>query len=329
MIKESDIRSDKTLKEYQKLVDQDSRKLLKRKKNFKSINLKKLGLGKMTYAFTKKGYDYLECSKTGTLIVNPRPTRKDLFKFYKSSKSNVFWYEKFFLPMQKQRVNFTIKPKINYLTKNFTSFQKKKIIDIGCGSGDFLINLKKKWKHAKLYGLEPSDKMSEEFKKKDIVIFKNVIEEFNPKKKFDLVTCFELFEHVYDPNIFIKSLNNILSKNGLLYLSTLNAVGFDIKYLRENSKSIYPPYHLNFFTIKSMRKILTLNGFKNIKIITPGMLDFDIINKNQKYVKDPVMKKILQILNNKKINSSDIKKIQKTIYLNNLSSHMLVMAKKK
>ena len=59
------------------------------------------------------------------------------------------------------------------------------------------------------------------------------------------------------------------------------------------------------------------------------MLDFDIINKNQKYVKDPVMKKILQILNNKKINSSDIKKIQKTIHLNNLSSHMLVMAKKK
>ena len=131
--------------------------------------------------------------------------------------------------------------------------------------------------------------------------------------------------------MFIKNPTDpqFIPKNGLLYLSTLNAVGFDIKYLRENSKSIYPPYHLNFFTIKSMRKILTLNGFKNIKIITPGMLDFDIINKNQKYVKDPVMKKILQILNNKKINSSDIKKIQKTIYLNNLSSHMLVMAKKK
>ena len=31
----------------------------------------------------KKGYDYLECSNTGTLIVNPRPTRKDLSGFYK------------------------------------------------------------------------------------------------------------------------------------------------------------------------------------------------------------------------------------------------------
>ena len=97
----------------------------------------------MTYAFSKKGYDYLECSNTGTLIVNPRPTRKDLSGFYKNSKSNEFWYEKFFLPKLSQRVNFTIKPKINYLIKNFKSYQKKRIIDIGCGSGDFLVHLKK------------------------------------------------------------------------------------------------------------------------------------------------------------------------------------------
>ena len=329
MIKESDIRSDKTLNEYQRLVDKDSKKLLKRKKYFKNLNHKKLGLGKMTYAFSKKGYDYLECSNTGTLIVNPRPTRKDLSGFYKNSKSNEFWYEKFFLPKLSQRVNLTIKPKINYLTKNFKSYQKKRIIDIGCGSGDFLVHLKKKWKHAKLFGLEPSDKMSKKFKDKEIVIINNVIEEFKPKKRFDLVTCFELFEHVFDPDIFIKSLSDILSKNGLLYLSTLNAKGFDIKYLRENSKSIYPPYHLNFFTIKSMRKILSSNGFKNIKIITPGMLDFDIILKNYNYVKDPVLSKILQVLNKKKIISSEIGEIQKAIYLNNLSSHMLVMAKKR
>ena len=56
--------------------------------------------------FRKKGYDYLECSKTGTLIVNPRPTRKDLFKFYKNSKSNEFWYEKFFFTYAKTKSKF-------------------------------------------------------------------------------------------------------------------------------------------------------------------------------------------------------------------------------
>ena len=75
MMKESDIRNDKSLKEYQKLVDQDSKKLLKKKKYFKNINLKKLGLGKMNFAFSKKGYDYLECLSTGSLIANPRPSR--------------------------------------------------------------------------------------------------------------------------------------------------------------------------------------------------------------------------------------------------------------
>ena len=133
MIKESDIRSDQVLKKYQKLVDIDSKKLLKHKRNFKNINLKKIGLGKMSYVFKKKGYNYLECQNTGTLIVNTRPSKTDLSNFYKNSKSNDFWYKNFFLPKLRQRVNFTIKPKINYLTKNFKSYQKKRNIDIGCG----------------------------------------------------------------------------------------------------------------------------------------------------------------------------------------------------
>ena len=183
MIKESDIRSDQVLKKYQKLVDIDSKKLLKHKRNFKNINLKKIGLEKMSHAFKKKGYNYLECQNTGTLIVNPRPSKTDLSNFYKNSKSNDFWYKNFFLPKLRQRVNFTIKPKINYLTKNFKSYQKKRIIDIGCGSGDFLINLKKKWKNAKLFGLEPSETMFKKFKDNDIKIINNVIENFKVKKK--------------------------------------------------------------------------------------------------------------------------------------------------
>ena len=328
MIKESEIRSNQVLKNYQRLVDIDSKRLLKKKRFFKSINLKRIGLGKMSQAFKKKGYNYLECQNTGTLIVNPRPSRTDLFNFYKDSKSNDFWYNNFFLPKLKQRINFTIKPKVNYLTNNFKSYHNKRIIDIGCGSGDFLVNLKKRWKKSKLFGLEPSETMSKKFKDNDIKIFNNVIEKFKVNKKFDVVTCFELFEHVHDPHIFIKSLNNILSRGGLIYLSTLNIDGFDIKYLRENSNSIYPPYHLNFFSIKAMKKLLSLNGFNKIKIITPGKLDFDIVNKNLTYIKDPVFKKILSILNKKKLSLSELKDIQKVIQFNNVSSHMLIMAKK-
>ena len=40
MIKESDIRSDKTLNEYQRLVDKDSKKLLKRKNTSRTLIIK-------------------------------------------------------------------------------------------------------------------------------------------------------------------------------------------------------------------------------------------------------------------------------------------------
>lgn len=169
--------------------------------------------------------------------------------------------------------------------------------------------------------------MSKSIKNKKIKIFNGTIENFRSKIKFDVATCFELFEHVHDPGIMIKSISNILSKNGLLYLSTLNANGFDIKYLKENSKSIYPPYHLNFFTVKSMEKLLKLNGFKKINIITPGKLDFEIVRKNKKNIKDPVIKEIFSLLS-KRLNDKEISKFQKIIQFNKLSSHMLVIAKK-
>ena len=43
----------------------------------------------MNFAFSKKGYDYLECLSTGSLIANPRPSRSDLSKFYKNRFRNI------------------------------------------------------------------------------------------------------------------------------------------------------------------------------------------------------------------------------------------------
>ena len=49
----------------------------------------------MTYAFTKKGYDYLECSKTGTLIVNPRTHKKIYLNFIKIQNLTNFGMKNF------------------------------------------------------------------------------------------------------------------------------------------------------------------------------------------------------------------------------------------
>ena len=325
-MKESEIRSDKVLKQYQKYVDEDFKIFLKNKKNnFKKVNYKAWGSRNVSKVFTKKNFDYYECLEYGTLFANPRPKPTVLKNFYSKSKSNDFWYNEFYLPKLKARLSKSIKPKVKHLVKNHSNFNKKKLLDVGCGAGFFLNELKKKWKKADLYGLEPSLIMSEEAKNKGLKIFNNTLERFNKKNFFDVVCCFELFEHMYDPLIFLKKINQILKKNGLIYFSTLNGKGFDIDLLKENSSAIYPPYHLNFFNPKSIKKILEISGFKNIKVQTPGKLDLDIVIKNTNLIKSNSSKALFKQLI-KNLSENQKKKFQNKIIRENMSSHMLVSA---
>ena len=68
-----------------------------------------------------------------------------------------------------------------------------------------------------------------------------------------------------------------MKPGGHLILSTLSGCGFDIQLLKENSKSLAPPQHLNFLTPSSMKILFESVGFKIVKQSTPGKLDWSIV----------------------------------------------------
>ena len=137
-----------------------------------------------------------------------------------------------------------------------------------------------------------------------------------------LFCTFELWEHVYNPRRFLQLIKNVMNKGDYLLITTLNVLGFDILMLWEKSKSINPPHHINFFNLGSLKLILKNNGFDIKKAFTPGKLDVDIV-KNMKISFD-------NHLCNYMINYSDEnfrQNLQKFVSENNLSSHMMVIAK--
>ena len=326
-MKEKEIRDIKILKKYQNLVDLDFKKYLKNKKNFTYVNHKRWKTEKIIKIFTKKNFDYYECSVSGTIFANPRPKPKILNEFYSKSKSNKFWYEKFYLPKLEARIKNSVVPKVNYLLENKKYLRAKRILDVGCGAGFFLDQLKKNWQSSQLYGLEPSIVMAKEAEKKGHTIFAKSVEQFKKDKYFDLVCCFELFEHLFDPYKFLVKIKNLLKRNGSFYFSTLNGKGFDINLLRENSSAIYPPYHLNFFNPTSIKNLLRNVGFKKIDVFTPGELDLDIVFKNLNLVKNQSCKLILEHLK-KKLNEKEYIKVQNEIKIKKMSSHMVIFATK-
>ena len=95
--------------------------------------------------------------------------------------------------------------------------------------------------------------------------------------RFDLLTAFELFEHLHDPPSFLEKAYDLLKPGGYLFITTLNGLGFDIQVLWEKSKSVYAPHHLNFFNPRSIEMLLVRKGFEIVEIATPGQLDWDIM----------------------------------------------------
>lgn len=123
------------------------------------------------------------------------------------------------------------------------SLPVKKILDIGCGRGDFIKVAENK---GYLVAGIDFDETNIEIARRNFGlknVYATTIEEFlseNPKKRFDIITFFEVLEHLPDPRSFIKNVKKLLAQEGYIVVSVPNRKRFinTIAYLDK------PPYHL-------------------------------------------------------------------------------------
>ena len=112
------------------------------------------------------------------------------------------------------------------LTNNDKPFKNLNILDIGCGGG--LLSEPMSRLGGNVTGIDASEKniISAKIHAKqnnlNISYFCNSPENFKSNKKFDLVLNMEIVEHVEDVNFFIKKSSELLKKNGLMFVATLN-----------------------------------------------------------------------------------------------------------
>ena len=137
--------------------------------------------------------------------------------------------------------------KINWLKLKIENYpepinQIKKMIDIGCGVGVFLFWFEKLMPGWMKYGVEPTLEFSRVASKETDAKILN--SEFKPDTfdfKFDLVCLVQVIEHIPHPAQFMKSLKNILSTNGFLFIETPSDK--NIKFL-DPSHDVFMSPHL-------------------------------------------------------------------------------------
>ncbi|MCQ9207311.1 MAG: class I SAM-dependent methyltransferase [Omnitrophica bacterium] len=325
-MKESEIRDRGALNKYLSLVKKDTNAFFDAGR-FVSTECPACGSGDHTHEFKKSPFSYVSCKKCRTLFVNPRPPFCAVRKFYSESQSASFWINEFFKPTVRARRKKIFVPRAAYVSEMIRLNENSVIGDIGAGFGIFLEELRKVLPGNDYVAIEPSGEMADICAQKKLRVVRGFLEELEGMDgTFDLLTTFELIEHLCDPESFLKKVYSLLKPGGSFYLTTLNGLGFDILLLWEKSKSTEPPHHLNFFNTASIRRLLKKLGFEIVEVSTPGRLDWDIVEGMIKH--ENVNPGRFWRLFAAEGSSECKDALQNWISAGNMSSHMRILARK-
>ena len=158
--------------------------------------------------------------------------------------------------------------RVKLLESHVGQLGSKILLDVGCGMGDFLAAAKGGF--LECIGSEFSDHQRALAQKNtEMVIYKESLSEF-PRKNIDIITAFDVIEHVPNPTEFMRDAAKLLSAESYLMLYTPNFDSFSIKVIREKS-SLIAPAHIQLFNHKSLRIMGKLSGFEIIHVETRGL----------------------------------------------------------
>ncbi|MDX1753448.1 MAG: class I SAM-dependent methyltransferase [Salinimicrobium sediminis] len=191
------------------------------------------------------------------LVTFPRPENDKLSAYYKSENyiSHTDSKGSFLDKVYQQVKNLMLKKKIGWIER--THPKKGKILDIGAGTGDFLVAAKNAgWD---TFGVEPNFRARKLAAKKGVDLLED-ISSF-PDSYFDVITMWHVLEHVPDLDSHLNELDRILKPDGLLVIAVPNFKSFDAQKYKEHWAAYDVPRHLYHFSPEAMRKIFQEKGF--------------------------------------------------------------------
>ncbi len=149
------------------------------------------------------------------------------------------------------------------------------ILDVGCGSGDFLAACARKIPHKHLCGVDVFVKDAT-FKKYDLSFHRGDVVNFELEKQFDVAITDNVYEHIapQDVDDHLSSIWKALKPGGKLIVMTPHRYfgPWDVTRILDNSYTGWTPArgtHINETTYSELASKLRLNGFDDLKTVHP------------------------------------------------------------
>jgi 2-polyprenyl-3-methyl-5-hydroxy-6-metoxy-1,4-benzoquinol methylase len=224
------------------------------------VKCKICGCRKSRNLFRKASDDFAQCLFCKTVFVSNELTKVDIEQIY----SYDYYYKL-------RRHDPIIEKRYKDLLERFRFYKKNNLLlDIGCGTGQFMKSAQKEsWN---TLGIEVSKEIAEwAMKEHGLKILVGELPDLKlDAASFDIVTMFEVIEHLRDPLNYLNEIFKILRRDGLLFLTTPNYNSLS-RILLGSKWSFIEHKHLFYFTPKTLKSLLRKTGFKKVELITKNI----------------------------------------------------------
>jgi SAM-dependent methyltransferase len=216
-----------------------------------STNARPLGL--------KNEFDVVSCAECDSVYTPYSP-------WYSSAS----FYSGFYLNEEELSPPEFVNARLEEITAEFLPFRNNnRLLDIGCGAGNLLAAARKNGWDGQ--GLDVSASAVKHVRGLGFDVYEGELQDAAfPSQHFDVVTAAELLEHLIDPRPLLQEVARVLRPGGLFWTTTPHARGLSGRMLGLKWRCIWPPEHLQLFSIRGLTKLLRDAGFRQLRINTTG-----------------------------------------------------------
>lgn len=234
------------------------------------------------YTVSHKEFTIQQCNSCNFLLTNPRPPEDEIGTYYQStdyiSHHDVAkdMMSKIYISVR----DYTINQKVKLI--NELSSKKGSLLDIGCGTGNFIQAVKKDgWQ---ITGTEPdSGARTVASARVGDSIYEGIIAPQLTEKSFDVITLWHVLEHIHQLNENVIWVKDHLKEEGKIVIAVPNPQSHDaVKYGRFWA-AYDVPRHLYHFTKASMKTLLDKHDLTITQILPMWFDSFYVSMLSSKY----------------------------------------------
>lgn len=205
-----------------------------------------------------EAFALVRCRRCGLIYLNPRPTPDEMERYYPSNydpytrrNEVVSWCD---------RLRYRVA--IERMCRIAAGRQAPgRLLDIGCGDGDFLAGMQQRgWQ---VCGLDTSLVAVDLARSKGLDVFLGPLDQASySEASFDLITMWDVLEHLHDPGAYLAHIRRLLTPAGRFVVTLPNPHSLDFRIFGSLWTGLDIPRHLYIFVRPALLALLNQAGLK-------------------------------------------------------------------